>query len=174
MPKTYLTLDPENELYHQILDAMDEYHKPLREAGLTMTVIMCSGPRDQNGDVCGPAITVNGYQAMASIKITNLEQRATGLGDVILKIDADRIDELSEAQQRALWDHELTHVELVLDKNGAVKRDDCKRPVLKARKHDIQIGGFSEVIKKHKQHALEAMQVQEAWVKFVQPELAWG
>lgn len=174
MPKTYLTLDPADERYHAILAVMEQYRQPLKSAGVTLTVIMCSGPRDQNGDVCGPAITVGGYQAMASIKITNLEQRSTGLGDAILKIDQDRVDELSEAQRVALWDHELSHLDIVLDDGGAVKRDDLGRPKLKARKHDIQIGGFSEVIAKHKQHALEALQVQEAWTKYVQPMLAWG
>lgn len=174
MPKTYLQLDPADERYHKILDVMDKHHRHLRVADVKLTILMASGPRDQNGDVSGPAITVGGYQAMASIKITTLEQRVAGLGDAILKLDADRIDTLSEAELVALYDHEIFHLDLVIDKNGAVARDDCGRPKLKAKKHDIQIGGFSEIIKRHKRNALEAQQIDAAYVEYVQPAFNFG
>jgi len=167
MPKTHMQLDPTDERYGTIREAMHRYHQPLEHAGLLITAILSSGPRDKNGDVCGPAITVGGYEAMAAIRITNLKQRATMLGDVIIEIDGDRIDELSEAEQMALYDHELTHVKLVLDKDGAVVRDDLGRPKLKARKHDFQIGGFHEVAQRHKTEAIEVQSIASVGKQFV-------
>jgi hypothetical protein len=157
-----MMLDATDERFEQIREAMRRYHQPLEQAELSITAIVSSGPRDKNGDVCGPAVTVGGYAAMASIKITNLKQRAAMLGDVIIEIDGDRIDELSEAELLALYDHELTHVELVLDKDGAVVRDDLGRPKLKARKHDQQYGWFNEVAKRHGKASFEVKQLQAA------------
>lgn len=75
MPKTYMQLDAADEKYHKILDVMEQHHRSLKEAGLTLTVLIASGPRDANGDVCGPALTHGGYPAMATIEITKLTQQ---------------------------------------------------------------------------------------------------
>ena len=168
MPKTHLLLDSTDGRFHEIQDAMAKYHQPLHEAKVSLTIIVSSGPRDKNGDVCGPAVSVNGYPAMAAIKATNLKQRAAMLGDAILEIDGDRIDELSDAERAALWDHELTHLEIVVDKDGAVKRDDLGRPKLKSRKHDFQIGGFHEIAERHKTDALETQQINDVNRKMIE------
>lgn len=175
MPKTYTHIDETDPLYHRILDVMEKHHHPLKEAALNLTVIVAHGPRDQNGDQCGPALTHGGYEAMATIKIVSLKDRSLpGMGDAILTLDGDRYDELSEQTFEALIDHELFHLILVVDKDGAIVRDDLGRPKLRMRKHDIQIGGFSQIIQKHKQHALEATQVNEAFQTWVQPAFNWG
>lgn len=175
MPKTYMQLDAADERFHKILDVLEQHHRSLKEAGLTLTVLIASGPRDANGDVCGPALTSNGYPAMATIKATSLKERAVvGTADALLTLDGDRIDELSEAQFTALIDHELYHLSLVTDKDGAIVRDDLGRPKLKMRKHDIVVGGFSYIVEKHKQNALEAMQVEAAYKTYVQPAFNFG
>lgn len=175
MPRTFQHLDETEARYHKILDVMGQYHGPLKDAEVKITARLAYGPKDQNGDTSGPALTHGGHQAMATIRIVSLKDRAIpGMGDAILDLDGDRIDELSEATFTALLDHEIHHLELVIDKHGAVVRDDLGRPKLKLRKHDIQIGGFSDVIAKHKQHALEAMQVESAYKEYVQPAFNFG
>lgn len=45
--------------------------------------------------------------------------------------------------------HELTHLEIQRDKDGAPKWDDLDRPKLKMRKHDYEIGVFVDVAKEY-------------------------
>lgn len=144
---------------------VDLHHKVLRVCGVTVAVVMVGDVDDETGEV-GHCLQCAGYPAAATIRITPVHQRVLGMADAIMTIDEAVWDELDEQERMALLDHELCHLQVrgergVLsidgdDKlSGSVKTDDAKRPVLKLRKHDWQLGGFFEVARRHGLAAVE-------------------
>ena len=133
----------------------EKYHPQLDVVGVTVDALFVFG----DGDNPGPVHTHGGYPAAASIKILGPKHRAAGRADVELVVDRANYGELEAAQRDALLDHELTHLEVVeggftLDKDTGelrlvAKLDGQKRPKLKIRKHDRQLGWFDEVAERH-------------------------
>lgn len=153
------------EIVVRVDAVMERYHRPLKAAGVRLSILMAHPPCDRNGDVSGPAVSVGGYPALAKIKITSHKDRVHGLGDAELIIDAYEWATLSDAEKDALIDHELTHLELRLvedEKTGAmvVDRDDQERPKMKLRKHDHQFGWFSDVVRRHGRASQEWQQYE--------------
>jgi len=56
-------------------------------------------------------------------------------------------DEVTDAQRRALLDHELCHAAVRLDAHGDPAKDDRGRVIYRTRKHDIE--EFTEVVTRH-------------------------
>lgn len=150
--------DSVNEIIETV---MQEHHRPLMDAGVTVDSLWAYASVDQNQDPAGPALTLHGYPCAAIVRIINLKDRAKGLADTEVCIDATRWQVTPELSRVALIDHELEHIELVLDKNGLLKRDDLGRPKLRMRKHDHQFGWFDSITRRHGEHALEYQQAQE-------------
>lgn len=171
MPRTY-EVASEN-ISRAIEGLMTTYHPALASHGVTLTVLLAHASRDANGDPSGAAIELNGYPCHATIKIVSLKDRVAGKGDAELVIDGDELDTWSNEQFAAIIDHELTHLKVMTDKQGNLKRDDIGRPVLKIRKHDHQYGWFEEVIERHGDNSFELQQlaavgtkaVQQGWLK---------
>lgn len=134
---------------------MHKYHPELKEAGVTVDVLMASATTNQAGESSGPPLKKNGYPCAALIKVTSLPDRCAGLADAMLKIDADQWKALTDAQRAALVDHELTHLELKKDGNGVTKTDDLDRPKLMIKRHDVEIGWFHDVVRRHERDAPE-------------------
>lgn len=161
-----------NDATHDFIYAvMKSHHPELLDAGVSVTALMVLAARDKNGDAKGPAIKFHGYPAVATIKITNNEDRVAGLTDCVINIDSDRWDELSKREREALISHELTHLEYTgkMDNNG--------RPKLKLRLHDVQIGVFLENIKEFGDDSLDKKQIVGGFLavkEYVQGEFAWG
>lgn len=151
----------DSDLHKTVQDVMERYHGDLDDAEVTVTVLLAYGPRDAHGDPVGPAITVHGVPAWASIKVTSLRDRAAGMSDAIMLLDGDRIDEWSYEELEAVIDHELTHLELRVDERGNVKRDDLDRPRLAIRRHDWQFGWFDEVARRHGAASPEVRQAKQ-------------
>lgn len=149
-----------------------EHHLRLLTPNIvSITYLFAHGPRDETtGEVTGPAITHNGHECLALAKINNLKDRVEGKSDATITIDGDRWNDQSYETKKALLDHELSH----LIPTG--KTDDCNRPVLKMRKHDIHIGGFVDVIQRNQEHAVEYQQMREAGEKVhkVLQHTMWG
>jgi len=161
MPKCFEPLEPSHHL-SQRLDAMLGAHHPaLKEAGVTVALILCRKV-DANGEIVDPAISVGGYPALAKIKINSLEDRVQGKADATITIDGNHWDEWPTPRVDAILDHELTHLELRVDKDGSLVRDDCGRPVLRMRRHDQQHGWFNDVAKRHGEDAVEVEQLKQA------------
>jgi hypothetical protein len=152
---------------------MRAHRKDLHDAGLRLAVLMASAPRDQNDEPKGPAIKVRGHAAHATIKITSLKDRVAGMADAVLILDEDEWDTFAEPRRHAIIDHELTHLHLVLLGPGVPDTDDCGRPRLKMRRHDWEVGGFTEVCERHKGEAVEAQTV-DAIGKAIQLKFPWG
>ncbi len=168
LPRTYEKIAPGgHKIYDRMLAIRDRYHGALTETGVVIDLLLAHAARDKNDDPTGAAVKHGGYPAAATIRIVNLKDRVAGLGDVQLIVDGDKWDEWTDAELDALLDHELTHIEIVIDKDGAVVRDDAGRPKLKLRLHDFQIGGFNSIAKKHKEDAFEVQSVAAVGKEFV-------
>lgn len=165
MPTVYEKAD--EEVRELIADVMRTHHPVLTCVGLRLDVLMAE-VRDGNGALLSrPAVKAHGYEADAKIKAIPLDQRTAGLGDALLVIDAQRWGAMSAAQQRALIDHELYHLQVERDGGGFLeigsdgrldgtpKLDDIDRPKLKLRLHDWQLGGFLDIARRHGDNAPE-------------------
>ena len=122
-----------------------------------------------------PALTHGGYPAQAVVKILGPKERAMERGDAEIVIDEERWNELTDAEQDALLDHELYHLEVVKNKlKTRAKRDCCGRPVLKLRKHDRQFGWFDAIAARHGKASLEVKQFTDFEAETGQLYLGFG
>lgn len=150
-----------DELNGFVQTVMDKHHPQLQASDVSVQVMLAFAKVKKNGEKEGPAVTHNGHAAAAKIRICSLKERVQGLGDAELTIDGDRWGDFTEAQQEALLDHELTHLEIQTDKGGGVKFDEIDRPKLKIRPHDWQIGGFDVIAHRHGNNALEVTEMRK-------------
>lgn len=131
---------------------MQKYHHDLQSLEVKVDVLMA---RNAEGD----AVTLGGYPCQAKVRVIGLKDRAAGRGDAEIIIDELNWDGLTSKQRDALIDHELEHLEPVINpKNNKPKRDDLDRPKLKIKKHDWQIGWFDSIAKRHGDHSAEKQQ----------------
>ena len=133
-------------------DVMHRYHRDLVENDVTVEVLFAHG-----GD--GPAITHQGWPAMALVKINPQKERAAGLKDARIVVDGDRWEDWDDRRRTAIIDHELQHLRVQRDKWGGVKTDACNRPLLEMREHDWQFGGFDTLVRRHGINSVEAQSV---------------
>lgn len=160
-----------NEVGQLIARVMEQYHGELHEAGVTLDVLMASPTTNKNGEATGPPLKRNGYPCAAIIKIVGLPDRTAGLGDAMLKIDADEWEKLNDKQRAALVDHELTHLIVKTDKDGNTKTDDLGRPKLQIRRHDREVSWFDEVVRRHERDAMEYAAFDSICKQIAQMEL---
>lgn len=158
MPRTFS--EAPTSTIERVRETMARYHGGLRDAGVRITILHASGPRDEDGEITAHAIMIRGHKAMACIKITSLKDRAAGLGDAVLTIDGDDCDTWSEEAWSAILDRELTQIELKTDAEGGVMRDDLGRPKLRKRNADYTVDVFMDVAERHKEHTPEVQAVQ--------------
>ena len=159
----------------EILHAF-ETHAPLLDAGVTTDFVFAYGERDDDGELTGDAITHHGVKALGLCKKVKLEDRALGQADTRIVIDGDWWSTAPEAEQRALLDHELHHIEVKVDKRGLVL-DDLQRPVVNLRKHDVEIGWFKVIAARHgidSQERIQARQIMADNGQYFWPEVAVG
>ena len=154
--------DPTSEVMQVYASEMEKHHPELVGAEVTVKVLMAHGKRDKNGDLVGSAIKVRGCLAAGAIKIVSTKDRAAGMADAVMYLDADRWDEWSSEQQAALIDYELTHLELCCESDGTVKRDDQDRPKLRMWPHDRELGWFDAVASRHGEHSFGSIAVMRA------------
>ena len=143
-----------------IAAVIEQHHPHLHE--VTFAVLMASN--DKEGEL---ALKVRGHRALATIKITSLDQRAAGMQDALLKIDKEHWTDAPKERQMSLLDHELTHLELVDYKvdedSGQVtwKTDDIGRPKLRMRNHDFECGVFVSVMQRHGTAAVDYQVIEK-------------
>lgn len=149
---------PDEDLVAQVNEAMQAYHERLVEVGVNIDVLEARPRTDETGEPTEVAIKHQGYPALAVIKVRPAKERAEGRGDALLIIDAYKWPEMDKERQLALLDHELTHLSLVHDLEGNLKRDDYGRPKLTLRLHDFSYGWFAEVADRHRAASHEVAQ----------------
>jgi hypothetical protein len=150
-----------DDLKETLAAVLDEYHPHLRDAQVSVDVLLAHASTDANGDTSGPALRLHGYACVATIRIVSLKDRVAGRGDAEMLVDGDRCDTWSDEQLRAIFDHELTHLELQVSDQGNVRRDDIDRPLLRIRRHDHQFGWFDSVARRHGKHSIEVQQAHQ-------------
>jgi hypothetical protein len=151
MPSTFTPAPP--EVAEIARDIIVNHYPDLAEGEADPNVPSEVGPVSINflmayGDN-GPAVKHDGYPADATVKINNLRDRAEGKRNVTITIDGDQWPNWTPEYRRALIHHEIAHIKvnryLKGKKIGQVIRQKDGAPGLYCEKHDIVIGGFSEV-----------------------------
>ena len=133
-----------------ITNIQTEYH--LNLDGVTVTALFVF-----DLDATEPILKHQGYPAAAVVRITPVRDRALGIADATVVIDRSTWLTLSQRQRDALVDHELTHLNRVLDEDTQLPLCDAvDRPKLAMRRHDLQIGIFTEILERHGEASYEA------------------
>ena len=163
-----------HDLARQILEK-HESHRPLLDFKVNIDLVFAHGDRDDDGKLVGPALMKNGIVCRGLTRKMAVKDRVLGRGDAEISLDGDWWNETAtDAQQEALLDHELHHVALKLVK-GQIQHDCAGRPVLKLRKHDVEVGWFAYVAERNGKNSLEQMQastIMDALGQFFWPALA--
>lgn len=150
----YMKAEPASDLVVTIGNVMKKYHSDLHDAGVR---IDCLIARCEEGD----PIIVRGFAALATIRITSARDRAMGMADAIMTIDGEAMPAWSEKRLQAVIDHELTHLEIAVDKkSGRPKEDDNGRPKLRIRKHDREFGWFDDTARRFGNDSVEVSQAR--------------
>jgi hypothetical protein len=122
-----------------------------------------------------PVLTHGGYPAQAVCRLTPVRDRALGVADVVIVIDRSNWITLTGAERDALIDHELHHIERVLEEETEVpKTDAVDRPKLRLRKHDHQFGWFDAIAERHADASPEIRQAKSLMAKTGQMYLDFG
>lgn len=156
---TYQKADEEAQKMAVDILARYESHKPLVEAGVTFDLIFAYPTLNEQGEPTGDAIKKNGIKALGLCRIINLKDRTMGRSDVEILIDHPWWEDATDDQREALLDHELHHASVKL-KNGVVQRDDLQRPLIKLRKHDVEVGWFDIIALRHGAASIERTQAK--------------
>ena len=100
--------------------------------------------------------------ATAMVRIVPVRDRAAGVADVMLLVDRPAYSDMNELERDALIDHELTHLEPIMDdETRSVVFDVAGRPRVRIRKHDRQYGWFDEVASRWGPNSVEARQARK-------------
>lgn len=154
-------LELADETVHQMAKEVLTLHHPelrLPDGHVKLCIMMASSDRE-DGE---PPVKNQGYPCYAVISVIPYKQRVDKRADAEIIIDKDRwVNDLTEPQQRALLDHEITHLEIQTDDMGMVKTDDTGRPKLKLKLHDWQIGGFRSIAMRYGSDALEVIEARK-------------
>jgi len=108
-----------------------------------------------------------------TIRLTH-RQRGQGIADAVITLDEAAWRQASEAERMALIDHELVHLTIAKDKDGLAKSDDLGRPKLKMRLHDVQVGWFLDVARRHGNAAPEVQAIRAARETYGQRLFGWA
>lgn len=140
------------------LDLIERFHPDLVAVRATIDYLFAFAPTDEAGNETGPALSLHGTPCLGIAKITNLKDRAKGMGDGEISIDADWWKGADDDERAAMLDHELHHFTPKKDKYGAFVWDDLRRPALKMRKHDVEVGWFHVIAARHGRASQEVKQ----------------
>lgn len=147
-PVAYELIDPNvnSSVYDLLANLIDQHHRRLTNAAIGL-----AWHRGLKPDVDG-RITLGKVR-----KCSDLDRELAHFAFVIvLNRDFWLDTRTSNAQRRALLDHELCHCEVALDENQEPRRDARDRIVYRTRKHDIE--EFSDIVRRHGiyRHELES------------------
>lgn len=153
MAKTYSAASA--DLLKRIERMQAEHHEDLAKVTIGALFVF----DDEKSDA---VLKHQGYPAAAVVRITPLKDRALGISDAIIVVDRAHWQKLSAAQMNALIDHELEHLQTVLDADtGKPKFDGMDRPKLSMRQHDHQLGWFDAIARRHGEASPEIGQARQ-------------
>lgn len=134
----------------------EEFHAPDLD-GVTVAALFV-----YDMEATEPVLTHGGYPAQAMCRITPVRDRALGVADAVIVIDRSHWLTLNVQAREALIDHELYHLERVVDEDTELpKTDAVDRPKLRIRKHDHQFGWFDAIAERHGEASPEVRQAKQ-------------
>lgn len=161
MSKSYDRCPP--QVHDRMKAIMAFHHRELAAAEVTVDLLFVSTTSET-----APALSHHGVRAYATIQITSPKDRALGHADAQMIIDMNSFNGMSDRRKDALLDHELEHLAVVKDEDGAWKTDDQHRPCLKIVKHDVQFGWFASVALRHGPDSIERQQAHDIAARYGQ------
>jgi hypothetical protein len=163
MTTSYDPIQEPSEVHRLAAELIAANHRLLLDAEVRIGYLWAEADGEDE-----PALKHGGYPAAALCRKVSLRDRASGMPDAQILIDKKQWDDFSPDERLTLLDHELAHpvpVENPDDKRptlGRWKRDSLGRPVLRLRKHDVQLGVFLDVIERHQEKSLDYKIVRAA------------
>lgn len=136
----------------------------LKDAGVRVDLLSVA---DDDPEV-EHALKVRGIPAYGCCKAVDIKGRTMGRGDAEITIDEAKYITLPDATKDALLAHELNHIELQIGKKGKVKLDCMRRPKIKMRAHDIEIGWFMNIAEKFGSASIEVKQSTQMYLQHKQ------
>lgn len=127
-------------------ETMEQFHSELVAFKVNVLCVFAKA-EDKKGFPL-PAVKLHGRSCYATIRAVSDADRAAGMPDAVMTIDHFLWETLSPERQVALLDHELTHIELSGGESSAGVS-------LAMRKHDWELSGFFDVVKRHGKDAIE-------------------
>lgn len=168
MSKVYATAP--SGVAERVAHIMKCFHRPLFDAGLKVDVLSVADTDPE----CEHALKLRGIPAYAIVRILDIKQRIKGHGDAEIHIDEATWLTLPDATKDAVIDHELTHLEVVINpKSKRVKLDCAGRPKLKMRLHDAEFGWFQSVAERHGAASIECKQATKLFLVHAQTFFAF-
>ena len=139
-------------------EVMNTYHPHLVKAKVNVGIVVCR-KEDKEG------FSKESFPpAYARIRPTSRKNRLHCPHDATIELCHFHWESMDTQRQRALLDHELTHL-LVREKEGQPILDDLGRPLLRMRKDEIELTAFTEVIERHGKSALDWASISSAYNK---------
>lgn len=136
-----------DEISRMARKLINEHYPDIKAAEVRIGYIFAD-----SGEDGGPAVLIGGYPKLAKVRKTSQRERVQGMPDAEIIIDKAKWAELEDETKRAVMDHELYH--LVPD---VVEKDPAGRPRIVLRLHDIELGGFADIAKRHGEHSIEVI-----------------
>jgi len=127
----------EAEMYSMLSRLIEEHHEDLTQARIALAWNLAW------------QTDVDGRLTLGKCKRASDLDREFSAYDFVILLNADfwQNSDVTDAQRRALLDHELCHGAVKLDKHGEPLEDERGRTVYRIRKHDIE--EFSAVVARH-------------------------
>ena len=147
---------PDPDMTNVLTDILTDYHNELLNACVNVGIIVVRKEGKETESM--PAFP----PALARVKITSRKNRLHCEHDAIIEICHFRWNSLTLAGQKALIDHELTHL-VPMVKDEEIVKDDLGRPRLKMRKDEIDLTAFTEVIARHGAEATDWKSISHAF-----------
>lgn len=142
-------------------------HPNLTEEGrtgkLVVELLTVDPARDKTGHQACETLTVHGAAALARVRVMGARERVTTGHDAEIELALPHWLEASEKQKLAILDHELTHLEIVRDRDGEPRYDVNGHVRLRLRRHDYIAAGFLEVVQRHRHDSPEVLGVVAAF-----------
>jgi hypothetical protein len=163
-----------HELAQQLINKYED-HRLLLAVEIKLDLVFAFADTDDKGRPLNDALTKNGIKALGITRAVPLKDRALGRGDAEIALDGDWWKTASGDEQAALLDHELHHISLKTDKNGNIKYDDLNRPLIKLRKHDVEVGWFKVIAERHgsaSQERKQAKAIMDGLGQWLWPDIA--
>ncbi len=157
MPNRFTKAD--REVQDLAKEIITEHCEELAAVGVTIDILMAYAPENDAGEKTGPALKLHGYPCGGIVSVNSLKNRVIGSSDALILLDGDAWPDMEPERQKALLHHEIHHITVARDTEGAVINDTHGRPKLKMRLHDVEVGWFTHIAKLYKEDSGE---VQDA------------